>query len=155
MQNACMRVLTVVTETPRSIGALFDVSLDIDAHMGSMRQSGERAVGGVTSGRIGLGQTVTWRARHFGMWFTMRSKITELERPTRFVDEQAAGPFKSFRHEHLFVRVDGLTRMTDTITLASPIFGRLAESLVLVPYLRKLIQKRNQHLLALLESTTD
>ena len=147
-------VLTVVTETPRSISALFDVSLDIDAHMGSMRQSGERAVGGVTSGRIGLDQTVTWRARHFGMWFTMTSRITELERPTRFVDEQVAGPFKSFRHEHVFVRVDGLTRMTDTITLASPIFGRLAESLLLVPYLRKLIQKRNQHLLALLESTT-
>ncbi|WP_243062276.1 SRPBCC family protein [Humibacter sp. RRB41] len=148
-------VLVLVTETPRSIAALFEVSLDIDAHVGSMRQSGERAVDGVMRGRIGLGQTVTWRARHFGVWFTMTSKITELEGPDRFVDEQVAGPFKSFRHEHLFEEADGLTRMTDTITLASPVFGRVAESLVLVPYLRKLIRKRNQHLLALLESSAE
>jgi hypothetical protein len=40
--------------------------------------------------------------------------------------------------------------MTDTITLGSPIFGRLAERLVLVPYLRRLIAKRNEHLLATL-----
>jgi hypothetical protein len=41
-------------------------------------------------------------------------------------------------------------RMTDTITLGSPIFGRLAERLALVPYLRRLIIKRNEHLLATL-----
>lgn len=41
--------------------------------------------------------------------------------------------------------------MTDTITVASPIFGRLAERLVLVPYLRRLISIRNQHLLAELD----
>jgi hypothetical protein len=40
--------------------------------------------------------------------------------------------------------------MTDTITLGSPIFGRLAERLALVPYLRRLIIKRNEHLLATL-----
>ncbi|WP_243062283.1 SRPBCC family protein [Humibacter sp. RRB41] len=146
-------VLTVVTETTRSVIDLFEVSLDIDAHVGSMRQSKERAVDGVRSGQIGLGQTVTWRARHFGVWFTMTSKITELERPARFVDQQVVGPFKSFRHEHVFEEVDGLARMTDTITLASPVFGRVVELLVLVPYLRKLIQQRNQHLLGLLEST--
>lgn len=33
--------------------------------------------------------------------------------------------------------------MTDTITVASPILGALAERLVLVPYLRRLIQKTN------------
>ncbi|MGN6128462.1 MAG: SRPBCC family protein [Humibacter sp.] len=147
-------VFTVVTEAPHPIEALFDVSLDIDAHIGSMRQSDERAIDGITTGQIGLGQTVTWRARHFGIWFTMTSKIVELERPVRFVDEQVAGPFKSFRHEHGLEDIDGATRMTDTIALASPVLGSLVESVVLVPYLRKLIQKRNQHLLALLESHT-
>jgi hypothetical protein len=37
--------------------------------------------------------------------------------------------------------------MTDTITVASPIFGALAERLVLVPYLRRLIRKRNAALI--------
>ncbi|MCW4457922.1 hypothetical protein [Microbacterium sp. MPKO10] len=40
--------------------------------------------------------------------------------------------------------------MTSTFTLASPIFGRLAERIVLVPYLRRLIVKRNTELIAAL-----
>lgn len=115
-----------------------------------MGASSERAIGGVTAGSIGLGETVTWRARHFGIWFTMTSQITSLERPRRFVDEQVRGPFRSFHHEHRFSRDGDETVMTDTLTVASPVFGRLAERLILVPYLRRLIRQRNAHLLAAL-----
>lgn len=141
---------TPVTDAPVDIDALFEISLDIDAHASSMVQSGERAIDGVTSGRIGLGETVTWRARHFGIWFTMTTEIVELEHPERFVDQQARRPFTLFRHEHTFERLPTGTRMTDTITLASPVFGRLAERIVLVPYLRRLIVKRNTELIAAL-----
>jgi len=126
---------------------LFDISLDIDTHVASMEQSGERAIGGVVSGRIDLGEEVTWRARHFGVWFTMTSRIAALDRPKRFVDEQVRGPFRSFRHEHRFDDRGGATTMTDTIDVASPILGVLAERVVLVPYLRRLIRLRNGHLL--------
>ncbi len=112
-----------------------------------MAGSGERAVAGVTTGAIGLGETVTWRARHFGIWFTMTSRISELDAPRRFVDEQVRGPFRLFRHEHLFAEVGGRTRMTDTLTVGSPVLGRLVERLVLVPYLRRVITQRNAHLL--------
>ena len=139
---------TLVTETPLSAEAIFDLSLDIDAHVASMSQSAERAVDGIVTGRIGLGETVTWRARHFGIWWTMTSQITALDRPTRFVDEQVRGPFKAFVHEHRFESIATGCRMTDTITVASPVFGALAERVVLVPYLRRLIAKRNAHLLA-------
>lgn len=141
---------TLVTETAIPAPALFDLSLDIDAHLSSMSQTGERAVAGVTTGRIGLGDTVTWRARHFGIWWTLTSKITVLDRPTHFVDQQVRGPFKSFIHEHRFEQLDDRSRMTDLITVASPIFGSLAERLVLVPYLRRLIAKRNAHLVTAL-----
>lgn len=138
----------VVTDADVSPQKLFEISLDIDAHVSSMEQSGERAIAGTTSGTIGLGETVTWRARHFGIWFTMTSKITGLEKPTRFVDQQIRGPFKTFVHEHRFESVGDGCRMTDTVTVGSPIFGRLAERMILVPYLRGLITKRNRHLLA-------
>lgn len=134
---------TLVTDSPRDRGALFDVCLDIDAHVESMSQSAERAISGVTTGRIGLGETVTWRARHFGMWFTMTAQVTALERPHRFVDEQVKGPFKAFTHEHSFEQLPVGSRMTDTVTVASPILGRLMERAILVPYLRRLIAKRN------------
>lgn len=141
-------MFTLVTDTPMPAGALFDLSLDIDAHVASMAQAGERAVAGVTKGRIGLDETVTWRARHFGIWWTMTSQITALDRPTHFTDRQVRGPFRTFVHEHRFEQLATGSRMTDTITLASPVFGSLAEKLVLVPYLRRLIMKRNAHLLA-------
>jgi hypothetical protein len=62
-----------------SIGECFDLSLSVDAHTASMRASGERAVSGVTSGALKLGDTVTWRARHFGIVFRMTSAITEYD----------------------------------------------------------------------------
>jgi len=144
---------SLVTRVPAPIEQLFDVSLSIDEHVMSMAQSGERAIGGVTEGSIGLGETVTWRARHFGIWFTVTSQITGLEKPDRFVDEQVRGPFRSFRHEHRFVREGDATVMTDTLTIESPVLGRLVERLLLVPYLRRLIRQRNNHLLVLLDAT--
>lgn len=143
---------SVVTRARRSVEEMFDVSLSIDEHVTSMAKSGERAIGGVTSGSIALGETVTWRARHFGVWFTMTSQITSLQRPDRFVDEQVRGPFRSFHHEHTFRRDGDDTIMTDTLTIASPVFGRLAERVVLVPYLRRLIEHRNRHLLSSLDA---
>ena len=142
---------TIQTVAAVDPDVLFDLSLDVDAHLASMRDSGERAIGGVTSGRIGLGESVTWRARHFGLWFEMTSQITALERPARFVDEQIDGPFKSFRHEHVFEQDGDHTTLTDIVTLASPVFGAVAERLVLVPYLRRLIRHRNAHLVARLD----
>jgi ligand-binding SRPBCC domain-containing protein len=115
-----------------------------------MSASKERAIAGVTSGHIRLGETVTWRARHFGIPFTMTSKVTVLERPRRFVDEQVRGPFRSFHHEHLFERVDSGTRMIDCIRFDAPAgpIGRLVEWAVLASYLEKLIAVRAKYLKA-------
>jgi ligand-binding SRPBCC domain-containing protein len=138
---------TLVTESELPAWRLFAVSLDIGAHLESMRSSGERAVAGVTSGRIGLGESVTWKARHLGVVWTMTSRITALSEGESFTDEQVSGPFRVFRHTHVFEETPAGSRMTDRIEVASPVFGRLAERLVLVPYLRRLIATRNAHLL--------
>lgn len=126
---------------------VFDLALDIDAHLASMSGNRERAVGGVTRGRIGLGQDVTWRARHFGAVWTMTSRVVELDRPRRFVDEQVSGPFARFRHEHLFVPIGDGTRMTDVVSFTAPLglLGRIAET-ALGPYLRRLIVRRGSYL---------
>jgi ligand-binding SRPBCC domain-containing protein len=142
----------LITRTSVPVEQMFDVSLSIDEHVASMDRSGEQAIAGVTGGSIGLGETVTWRARHFGIWFTMTSRITSLDRPEWFVDEQVRGPFRSFHHEHTFTRDGETTVMIDTLTIGSPIFGRLAERVVLVPYLRRLIRLRNRHLLATVDA---
>ena len=121
-----------------------------------MAASGERAVAGVTSGRMKLGDTVTWGARHFGIAFRMTSAITEYERPVRFVDEQQRGPFERWRHEHIFTAVDDGTKtlMVDVVEFRSR-FGRLgeiADVLVLERYMARLLRRRNAWLKATLEA---
>lgn len=81
----------------------------------------------------------------------MTSRITELEAPSRFVDQQVKRQFKTFHHLHEFYEQGQETVMVYTITLASPIGGRLAERLILVPYVRRLIRTRNEYLLAALD----
>jgi ligand-binding SRPBCC domain-containing protein len=128
---------------------VFDMSLDVDVHTASMARSAERAVGGVTAGRMRLGDTVTWRARHFGLQWRMTSRISAFDRPGYFVDEQVSGPFKRWSHAHHF-EPDGYggTLMRDVIHFAAPLglLGALAESAVLDWYMPRLIRVRNDHI---------
>jgi ligand-binding SRPBCC domain-containing protein len=130
------------------IERVYDLARDIDLHARSMAHSNERPVAGRTSGRIGLGETVTWRARHFGITWQLTSRITVAEPPTRFVDEQVRGPFRSFRHEHRFEAVHAGTVMIDDWEHIAPfgILGRLADRLVLERHLRGLLETRNRTL---------
>lgn len=138
------------TRTSRSQQELFDLARSVDVHKDSMARSGEEAVAGVTSGLISLGEEVTWRAWHFGVPLRMTSRVTEMDSPVRFVDEQVRGPFRSFRHVHEFTSDANGAVMIDKISFTAPLgpLGRLAERLVLGRYLRKLIVARGQHLSA-------
>lgn len=78
----------------------------------------------------------------------MTGRITELERPGRFVDQQQRGPFRRFRHEHVFEDVDGSTLMIDRVSFDAPLWvlGDVVEWAVLGRYLEKLIRERNGYL---------
>jgi ligand-binding SRPBCC domain-containing protein len=95
---------------------------------------------------IELGETVTWRAKHFGIWQTLTSKITEFDRPNFFADEMLQGAFKSFRHEHHFSSADGCTLMKDVFVFESPlgILGKLFNWLILTGYMTRLLEERNR-----------
>jgi ligand-binding SRPBCC domain-containing protein len=123
----------------------FDLSLDIGLHMQSMKETNERAVGGRTGGLIKLGETVTWKARHFGLYFIMTVRITELVSPLYFIDEMIKGPFKYLRHRHIFTKTPEGTLMTDLFDFQSPfgILGRMADQVFLERYMRTLLEKRN------------
>ena len=77
---------TIILETfiHAPIERCFDLARDIDLHADSMKHTGEKAVAGKTSGLIGPGETVTWRARHFGVWQNLTSKIIHQRRSLCF-----------------------------------------------------------------------
>lgn len=77
---------------------VFDLSRSIDLHKISTEQTNEQAISGKTSGLIGMGESITWRAKHFGIYQNLTSKITKYNRPIVFVDEMVKGIFKEFKH---------------------------------------------------------
>jgi hypothetical protein len=88
-----MTKIELTTRINAPIEPCFDLARSINLHMESTKQTGERAVAGRTSGLIGLGETVTWRAKHLGTWQTLTSKITEFDYPNHFTDEMVKGAF--------------------------------------------------------------
>lgn len=141
-----MPIITIITVVNAPMEICFDLSRSIDLHTISTQKTGEQAVAGVTAGLIELGETVTWRARHFGIWQHLTSKITEYDRPSYFVDEMVKGAFKRFYHKHYFEQKGESTIITDTFDYTSPlgIVGKLADKLFLQAYMKRLLTERNR-----------
>jgi ligand-binding SRPBCC domain-containing protein len=149
-----MPSIKLLTEIAAPIERVFDLARSIELHTDSTSHTGERAVGGVTSGLIGPGEEVTWRARHFGVWQTLTVRITEFERPTYFADVMLHGTFRRLRHGHYFERSSAGTRMRDVLTFESPfgLLGRFADWLFLTSYMRRFLIGRNAIIKATAES---
>jgi ligand-binding SRPBCC domain-containing protein len=126
----------------------FDLSRDLDVHMASSGATGERAVAGVTSGMVKLGDEVTWEATHLGVRQRLTSRIIAYERPRMFVDEMLRGAFKRWHHTHLFEQQAGGTLMIDEVDYASPLWllGGLVDLLYLKNYMRRFLLRRNAHI---------
>lgn len=132
---------------------VFDASRDLDLHQNSFSHTKEQIIAGRTSGIIEKGETVTWRAKHFGFYLTHESIITELEAFQKFTDVMGKGHFKHFEHQHYFFEKNNATLMLDYIDYSVP-FGWLGygfDVCVLRKYLTELIKKRNAFLKQYLE----
>lgn len=134
------------TKIKADIQVVFDLSRSIDLHKIFTEQTNEEAIAGKTSGLIGMNESVTWRAKHFGVYQELTSKITAYERPNFFTDEMVKGAFKKFKHEHHFKEVEGVALMTDYFDYEAPlgVLGKLADGLFLKKYMTGLLEKRNR-----------
>jgi len=144
-----MVTVTTQVEIDAPIQLVFDLARDIDVHTRTVwPHTKEKAVRGVTSGRIGHGQTVTFEAKHLGVRQRLTSLITEYREPYLFVDEMQKGAFKTLKHTHEFEEINGKTVMTDTLCFEAPfgIIGRWVEKIILKEYMRKFLEHRNNEL---------
>jgi ligand-binding SRPBCC domain-containing protein len=146
-----IRLETLIAAAPEKC---FDLARDVDLHQRSTAASGEKAVAGVTSGLMGLGDEVTWEATHVGIRQRLTSKITEFDRPNRFVDEMVRGAFARFHHTHDFLRRDASTLMVDVFDYTAPLgpLGHLADILFLEGYMTRLLKQRNAYLKSVAEA---
>jgi ligand-binding SRPBCC domain-containing protein len=149
--------LEEITRIDAPIERCFDLARSVEVHLAGNIHSCEEvvAIGGVTSGLIGMGQRVTWRARHFGIWQELTSEITAMEPPVYFQDTMLRGAFKSMKHDHFFRPLaPNETEMRDVFCFVVPlgILGRLVEHAVLRRYMRPVLRERNAVIRKLAES---
>lgn len=139
-----MPVIRIETFIKAPIERCYDLSRSVELHTQSTIRTGERAVGGVTSGLMGLNDEITWYARHFGIWQHLTSRITRFEFPTVFRDSMVRGAFRRIDHDHLFEEHDGGTMMYDVFDYDAPLgpLGWLAERLFLTAYMRRFLLER-------------
>ncbi|HEX4877982.1 MAG TPA: SRPBCC family protein [Chitinophagaceae bacterium] len=136
--------LTTFIAAPAEV--VFDLSRHIGLHKESMSAYREEAVAGTRIGLIEKEETVTWQARHLFKNRLLRVKITDMNKPEMFIDEQLQGDFKMLKHEHYFKPCENGTLLIDLFHFESPygIIGRWFNSLYLTNYLKKLLEQRNK-----------
>jgi len=137
-----------ITVIDAPIGRVFDVSRSVEVHLLANVHCQEQtlAIGGVTAGLVGLGEQVTWHAKHFGLWHSLTSKATVVEAPHRFQVTMVDGIFRSMQADHLFRSLpSGATELRDVFAIAAPlpILGPVAERLFLRRYMVALNRERN------------
>lgn len=76
-----MAVIYVETFIKAPLEKCFDMARNIDIHTQTTSHTKERAVSGVTTGKIGLGESVTFEAKHFIIRQRLQSKIVDYNRP--------------------------------------------------------------------------
>jgi hypothetical protein len=139
------------------IDRVFDLSRSVEVHLLANVHDNEQAlaIGGVTTGLTGLGQRVTWRAKHFGFWHNLTSEVTAMEAPTYFQVTMVKGIFRSMVADHRLRSLpSGVTELKDIFAIAAPlpILGPMAEALFLRRYMMTLNRERNAVIKQLAES---
>ncbi|MCY3569400.1 MAG: SRPBCC family protein [Chloroflexi bacterium] len=76
------------------------------------------------------------------------TEITQVDAPHRFADDQIAGPYALWRHEHRFREVDGGVLATDQVHWSLPLdpLSAPVAQLAVIPQLRRIFHYRAQAL---------
>lgn len=141
-----MTEIVLLTSINAPIQIVFDCARSIDIHQLSTAKTNEKAVAGKMSGLCELGDEVTWRAKHFGIYQHLSSKITKLKAPFYFQDCMIKGAFSFIKHDHFFEEKEGITLMKDVFSYGVPygIFGKLFNKIILRKYMIALLTERNR-----------
>ncbi|HSP15090.1 MAG TPA: SRPBCC family protein [Thermoanaerobaculia bacterium] len=149
-----MGSISITTGINAPVDVCFDAARDVALHMKSAAFSGERLIApGRLEGLLELGDLVCFEGRHFGIGQTFCARITEVQRPDRFVDEMVRGAFRWMRHVHAFERDGHSTVMRDLVIWEAPlgILGRLADKIFLERHMHRFVETKQKQLKGLIE----
>jgi ligand-binding SRPBCC domain-containing protein len=98
----------------------------------------------LTTGPIAMadGALIDYRIRWRGIPLRWRTEIEVWEPPHRFVDRQIRGPYRLWRHEHLFAEQSDGTSVIDRVEYA-PLGGVIAQKLVVARDVKRIFAYRH------------
>ena len=90
------------------------------------------------------GASIDYQLSLFGLKFQWRTLIESFEPESGFVDVQAKGPYRSWRHSHTFADAPGGTLVRDRVEYELPFgpLGELARRLFVARQLRRIFDFR-------------
>ena len=140
-----MTLITLSTTINAPIEIVFNLSRDIDFHLASASKTNEKVIAGRSSGLIELDETVTWKGKHFGLFLTHKSLISQFDYPNSFTDEMVEGNFKKFKHTHKFSRLGKHTIMEDYLEYSLPLWvlGQFVDWTLVKKHLTNFLNIRN------------
>ncbi|WP_150107396.1 SRPBCC family protein [Pedosphaera parvula] len=92
-----------------------------------------------------VGAYIQYRLKVHGIPLGWTSEITAWNPPSRFVDEQRNGPYRTWIHEHTFEEKDGGTLIRDNVQYAAP-GGKLIEWLFVGREVKRIFDFRSKKL---------
>ena len=150
-----MSIIHLQTVIKAPIEVCFDLSRSIELHKLSTAHTNETAIAGKTTGLCESGDTITWRAKHFGIYQKLTVEVTKCTYPNYFEDQMVRGAFKSFVHQHHFRPVQEGTLMEDIFNYVVPfgLVGKWFDKIILNTYMTNLLVKRNETIKKAAESS--
>ncbi|MDX1683852.1 MAG: SRPBCC family protein [Saprospiraceae bacterium] len=86
-----------------------------------------------------------------------QTEITEIEHRKKFVDEQRKGPYKLWRHQHIFTDKGDHIEMEDILEYALPfgVLGQLVNSLLVSRRIDQIFEYRYKKINEIFNNSTD
>jgi ligand-binding SRPBCC domain-containing protein len=141
-----MAKIHLTTFIAAPVERVFDLSRHLALYRLVFQSRKEKLTSGAASTLIAKGETVSIIAKHAGRSRMIMLKVTSLQRPAMFVEEQVKGDLQSFRHEHHFKPVDNGTILIDIVEFGLPkdIIGKVFGKMYFRKYIEELIKKRTE-----------
>lgn len=128
------------------VDRVFDLSRNLALSKLALKGGKEQILSSSAANLVNAGETITLRAKHLGKTREITSRVTDLELPNGYTEEQIKGDLKSFRHEYHFKKVENGTILIDLVEFEGPrdLLGSIAAKFFLKSYFESIVKKKNE-----------
>jgi len=140
---ARIHLTTFIAAPPERV---FDLSRHLALYKLLFHNRREKFSSGAGSNILGKGETISIVSKHAGRARMSMIKITDMQRPVLFTEEQVKGDLENFRHEHHFKPIQNGTIIIDLVEFGAPkdLLGRLFGKIYFKKYIEDLLRRRNE-----------